>query len=425
MACREILNMGMSAETMTPLLEFSANRPFRFRQQNVDSAAEQSGSANESYLTTSEPFANQVLLRDPAQFKVIASRVNIPCLPRADWNRTDYTAKSVLFLLPGEALGEAAAMMLFISAFITTCKPKAVGVFCARSGADIYARDRRIKVFPLWVSRRDLRRWQVVIDLGQLESRRNIDFWPVDMESELLSAFGGLPIDDRRYPSEARAIQKKDTPLKIGILPLASSPLRTLLPGIGFALIEALQPFGDITLVLNAGQRQGQIYRDAVKKQGVDNIRVIDRFESIGDLVRALDTFDYAVFADSGPAHLSKLVALPGVAAYSSAPGDVLQGRFHNLARWTIPFEGPYCKSPCGLAKIRKAPDGRVGCMGSLGLTPDALTASATRADAAEIERLQSNPVPCMASLLAAPGDLVRFTVEDLQRRLQATTSDL
>lgn len=59
---------------------------------------------------------------------------------------------------------------------------RGIGVFCAGSAADIYRTDPAIEVFTLWVGARDLKRFDVVVDLGHLESRRDIDIWPVDME---------------------------------------------------------------------------------------------------------------------------------------------------------------------------------------------------------------------------------------------------
>lgn len=406
------------ALTLTPLLEFEAAASFRFRQPNAGPESEQAGEARERYLTSSEPFANQVLLGNPQVFRVLKARASLPCLPREKWAGTDYRGRKVLFLLPGEALGENAAIALFLSAFIAAMRPEAVGVFCARSCADIFLRDPRIRVFPLWIARREVRRWNLLVDLGQLESRRSIDTWPVDMEGELLAAFGGIAADEARYPSAARAMAPKSARPAIGLFPIASSPLRTLPPAVGLALAEGLAEDGDVTLVLNAGQRQGQLYRAAMRDRLPQAVRIVEQFESIGALMQAIAAFDFAVFADSGPSHLAKLVAVPGVTVYSSAPADVLQGRFRNLAAWTIPFAGPHCRSPCGLARLRKDAAGRVGCMGSLGLPLDALPQLAGRADAAEVDRLQREPVPCLATLAAEPGALVSFVRAALRRRL-------
>ena len=80
------------------------------------------------------------------------------------------------------------------------------------------------------------------------------------------------------------------------------------------------------------------------------------------------------MFADSGPAHMAKRFAIPGVAVYTSAPPEALRGRFTNLAAWSVPFQGPHCLAPCGLAKLRQAADGTVGCMDPLVMALDELS---------------------------------------------------
>jgi hypothetical protein len=254
-----------------------------------------------------------------------------------------------------------------------------------------------------------------VIDLGHLESRRNIELWPVDMEAELLEAFGLQP--SRRFSGEPRPLPT-DRPLKVGVLPLASSPLRTLPPAATLAVLRALAPEGEVALCLNRRQRQGVLYAKALEGALPERVTVVDAFASIGALIEAVAGFDYVVLADSGPAHMSKLAGTPGVAVYSSAPGEVLQGRHRNLARFTIPFAGPHCRTPCGLAKLRETAAGEVGCMGSLGLPVEALPATPKRQDPALVERLLlREPVPCIASLAADPQPLVDFVRADLAAR--------
>lgn len=404
------------SQSQTRLMEFASLRPFRIRQPL--SAAEQVGDAGQMFLTSSEPFANGVVLRDPAGFRVERPQLNIPCLPRDAWAATDYRGKSVLFLLPGEALGEAAATYLFLLSFMRHSGARAVGVFCARSCTDIYAREPRLKVFPIWIERRELRRWQIVVDLGQLETRRTIDTWPVDMEGELLAAFGGLPSAADRCPDDGAPRPDRAARPRIGIFPIASSPLRTLPPPLGLRVAETLAGLGDLTVVLNTDQRQGRLFAEAIRDRLPPGVKTIGTLPTMAGLMQAIAGFDYAVFADSGPAHLSKLTGTHGLAIYSSAPGDLLQGRFTNLARFQLAFEGPHCRAPCGLAKLRKSDDGRVGCMGSLGLPLDRLPGVAGRSDAGEIDRLQREPVPCLASLVAQPGALLDALATDARRRL-------
>jgi hypothetical protein len=150
----------------------------------------------------------------------------------------------------------------------------------------------------------------------------------------------------------------------------------------------------------------------------VPGLRVVDGFATIGELMQAIDGLDYGVFADSGPAHMSKLFRTPGVAVYTSAPGDVLQGRFRNLAAWTVPYSGPHCRAPCGLAKLRMTAAGRFGCMGSLGVSLDALPSVARAANPAVVEEFFLRaPVPCVAELARNHDSLVAFVGADLARR--------
>lgn len=421
-AAKRAKSAGPAGRTSTPLLEFAARTDFWFNQQNTSPRAMQQGTGGERYYTSLQQFANQAIAANPGQFRIVDKEAHLRCLPRAQWASKTFRNKKVLFLLPAEALGENVAMLLFLQAFSEQNKTTAVGVFCAGSASDIYLTSDVAKVYALWISRRDLKGWDVLVDLNQLESRRNIEFWPVDMEADLLAAFGLAP--SPRYPSAARGLAA-GAALKIGILPLASSPLRTLPPSVTRALAEGLAegpaPMGDVTVCLNRNQHQGRLYRSALDGTLPDAVKVVDVFESIGDLLAAVAAFDYVVMADSGPAHMSKLFATPGVAVYSSAPGDILQGRFTNLARWTIPFEGPRCAAPCGLAKLRATADGRVGCMGSLGVPLEDLPATPKGRDTATVERLLLHePVPCIASLAADPGPLVAFVTQDLESRLAA-----
>lgn len=410
----------MTAEpSRTPFVEFRARTPFRFRPDNSSPAAEQEGRAGERCLTSARQFAAAVLARNPQAFELLGN-VQIPCLPRAEWAQAKLAGKRALFLLPSAALGNNVCISLFLHALIEQRRPARVGVACAEGSADIFLRAGAIDVKALWLPKAELKRWQVTIDLGHLESRRNIELWPVDMEAELLEAFGLEP--SRRFGGEPRPLPA-GRKLRIGVLPLASSPLRTLPPAATLALLRALAPEGEVTLCLNRRQHQGLLYARALAGALPDGVTVVDAFASIGALMDAVAGFDYVVLADSGPAHMSKLAGTPGVAVYSSAPGDVLQGRHRNLARYTIPFEGPHCRTPCGLAKLRETASGEVGCMGSLGLPADALPTTPRRQDPALVERLLlREPVPCIATLAADPAPLVDFVRADLAARKRGQT---
>ena len=406
-----------SALTRTQILAFSGQQPFQFKQDNVSTHPGQRGRPGERCYTTIDAFARSGVLANPRQFTVLEHPCRLPCLPRENWAQHDFGGKRVLFLLPSQALGSNVSTLLFLAAFVERHRPKSVGVFCAGAATDIYLTDRTVQVHPLWLAHRDLEQADILVDLGQLEARRHVDIWPVDMEGDLLEAFGLSA--SRRYPAGARALPVNRR-LRIGILPLASSPLRTVPISTSLALAHALVREGDVTLCLNKHQRQGRLYKEGVLGKLPDRITVSDGFPTIGGLLRAVRDFDYIVCADSGPAHMSKLFATPGVAIYTSAPGDILQGRFVNLARWTVPYVGRLCRAPCGLAKVREAVDGRIGCMESLGLPLEALPSTVRGRRDAELDRLMLDPVPCVSQLAAEPGDLVEFTLADLAARRAA-----
>ena len=403
--------------TRTGLVSFRAAAPFRFHQAGTDPETAQEGRAKESCWTSLAQFTRNVIARHPQQFRLDSGTAPLACLPREDWARFDFAGKRALFLLPSQALGSNVCTLLFLAALRERFAPRRIGVFCAGSAADIYRTDPSIEVFTLWIGKRDLDRWDVVVDLGHLESRRDIDIWPVDMEGELMEAFGGLA-PAAAYPAGARPLPT-DRPPRIGVLPLASSPLRTLPVAVTRAVLDAMRPLGEVTLCLNANQHQGVLYRRTLVVP--EGVAVVDAFPSIGALLRALQTFDYVVAADSGPAHMTKLFGTAGLAIYSSAPPAVLQGRFRNLVPWTVPFVGPDCAAPCGLAKLRMTAEGRVGCMGSLHLPLERLPQIARAADPASVERLLlADPVPCIAHLATLGHVVGRIAADDLALRRSA-----
>ena len=413
---------GRRQPSRTGLLEFSAQQDFRYGPNNASPKAEQRGAGGGRFLTSAQSFANQVLVPAPQQFRIRDPDVKISCLGRSHWAQTRFSKRKVLFLLPGQALGNNVCILLFLQAFIEQHQPREVGVFCAQSASDIYLQAENLTVYALWLARKDLRRWDMVVDLGHLESRRNIEFWPVDMEADLLAAFELTPCE--RYAATANPIRTPGTEagaLKIGLFPLASSPLRTIPVATTLAMVTALATtYGaeaQITLCLNRNQRQGQLYRKALKDKLPVSVEIVEVFSSIGDLLAMVGNCGYIIAADSGPAHMAKLSQTPGVAVYSSAPGEVLQGRFTNLAPWTVPFAGDYCKAPCGLAGVRQTESGETGCMGSLGVGVEMLPTAPRHQQAGAVDQLFTDPVPCIRYLAENPGPLVTFMLEDLATR--------
>jgi len=93
-----------------------------------------------------------------------------------------------------------------------------------------------VTVYPAWMAHDELRRFNVVIDLNDVPARREIEFWPVDMEAALHELFA-LPVPDI---TALAPVPRQGGPLRIGILPLASSPMRTLPPGLVLGLANGL-----------------------------------------------------------------------------------------------------------------------------------------------------------------------------------------
>jgi hypothetical protein len=394
----------------TRFLAFAARQNFSFRQRNTSMA--QAGAAG-AHLTSSDLFLREMIAKHPEQFQVLDTEARLPCVPVADWAGLDLAGRRLLFLLPSQALGSNVATILAIAALQEHRRPAAIGVACAKSTTDLYKLLRGVEIHPYWIGAADAERYDFVVDLGHIEARRDIEIWPVDMEGEILRAFGVPPAI--RFSAEPRPVRAGRP--RIGIFPLGSSPLRTLPPAVTIALARALRKEGAVTIFLNRDQLQGRLSRQEIEGAKLSDVRIVDGFDAIGELARAIEKIDYAVFADSGPAHMAKLWAVPGVAVYTSAPGDVLQGRFRNLANWQVVFQGPHCAAPCGLAKLRQDRAGGFGCMGSLGTALDSLPRVATGANPAVVEALFRAPVPCVAALAEQRDTLTAFVLADLARR--------
>jgi hypothetical protein len=404
--------------TQTPLVEFTANQPFRFTQHNAAPETEQSEDGVGRYYSSSQAFVNQAIVPNRNVFRIRTTKARLKTLPHERWQSTNFSNKKVLFLLPSAMLGSNVATLLFLEAFKNQHKAREVGVFCAGSAADVYLTSDVAKLYTLWISRNELKRWHMIVDLGELESRRDLEVWPVDMEGDLLAAFGLTA--GTAWPSAARKIPWTKKP-RIGILPLASSPLRTLPPALTVSLARALAEVGDVTVCLNKYQHQGKLYDKTIRPEIGDVSMIVDAYDTIGGLLQAVDGFDYAVFADSGPAHMSKLFATPGVAFYTAAHGEILQGRFENLARWSVNFESGFCKAPCGLAKLRCDAEGRVGCMASLQTGLEDLPTTPKATNNAVVEQLLlKDPIPCVSALATETDQIIEFVLKDLTTKRPA-----
>jgi ADP-heptose:LPS heptosyltransferase len=402
---------GDAVANRTRFLAFAARQPFQFRQGN---AAMLQRSAGGTAYTSSDLFLREMIAKHPEQFRVIETQASFPCVPVAEWSRTELAAKRILFLLPSQALGGNVATILAVAALQEHRRPAEIGVACTRSTTDLYKLLRGVTIHPYWIDAVDVDRYDAIFDLGHIEARRDIEIWPVDMEGEILRAFEVPPA--ARFAAEARPVRAHRP--RIGIFPLGSSPLRSFPPETTVELARALQKEGAVTIFLNRAQLQGRLAREAIERAKLSEIRIIDGFGSIGELARAIERVDYGVFADSGPAHIAKLFGTPGMAVYTSAPGDVLQGRFRNLGNWQVTWQGAHCAAPCGLAKLRQDCNGRFGCMGSLGLPLADLPSVATGVNPAVVEELFLRaPVPCVAALKEQRADLAAAVMADLLAR--------
>ena len=408
--------MPPTQNSQTRFIAFRSARAFRFDIPNASRRAQQSGKAGEIYLTNVNQFARQALAGN-RNFEIAQQPVSLPCLPLDAWRTADFRGKRLLVLLPTQALGDCTQALMALHALKESRQPKSITVACAGAAYDIFATNPFLDVRPLWFSRAEAAKFDLTIDLAHMLAGSNIDLWPVDFESTLLQALDIPP--SSAYSPAPRALPA-GAGLRIGFFPLASSPLRTLPAPVVEQIAGVLAAHGDLTVHLNTWQAQGKILQQALHLP--PECTVTESFSSIADLLQAIAQCDYAVFADSGPAHMAKLFSIPGVAVYTSAPAAVLQGRFRNLAPYEVPYQGLYCSAPCGLAKVRQAADGRIGCMGSLGLPLSDLPKTPTASDAAAVQHLMENPVPCVQALGDDADDLANFVEQDIQRRIANAT---
>ncbi|MDA1097559.1 MAG: hypothetical protein O2967_01135 [Proteobacteria bacterium] len=392
---------------------FSSLANFQFPTPNSTALPPQQGRRDVIYVTASDSFHRQIvrgrtgMLRELGNAKIRPVKVE-------RWRRHPYRGRTVLFLSPPPAIGEHVAIRLFLEAFMARAQPKAVALLGSDSASDVYAGVPGLAVHPAWIAHAELQRFDAIIDLNDVPARREIEFWPVDMEAALHQLFG-LPAPGR---TPVAAVAARDGPLRIGILPLASSPLRTLPPALILALHGLLGGDGmEVQIVLNPAQNQSGILRSALDAAAPDLVYIEDT-GSVAALLGVMRRFDYAVYADSGPAHLSKLEQHPGAAVFTSAPSELLLGRHRNLHPIQAQYRSDYCEAPCGLAKLRQTADGRTGCMASLGVDRKDLPGNVEGADRDLIRRLLlQTPIPCVAAVAAAAATIAQQIRTDLLRR--------
>ena len=67
--------------------------------------------------------------------------------------------------------------------------------------------------------------------------------------------------------------------------------------------------------------------------------------------------------------------------------------------------------------EVRQAADGRIGCMGSLGLEVEALPDTPKGQQPLLVEQFLRQPVPCVAALGEQVAELAAFVRRDIERR--------
>lgn len=389
---------------------FTSKLPFQFGLPNVSPTLMQTSDKSPIYFTRTTSLLRQQVLANATGVKIKSDTFHLQVLPRDSWAEIDFAKSAILFLVPDDALGDCVGMTLFLKALKLRYPNVKIGVLNSGSASDIFALIPGVEVFQLFISSKQLARFDRVVDLSEMEGWQNIATMPVNPEEALCEAFG---ID--LCPLVGRNVSVKPR-MKIGIVPMASSPLRTLPPALIQSITELLSKQDvDITIVLNAYQGVMKTYKTALGQLSAKNIRVLDGFRTIGELVQFVEQQDYVVVADSGPAHITKLFQTPGIGIYSSASAKTLQGRHANLRNWQSGFSGPYCNAPCGLAKLRATVDGKVGCMGSLNLPLEALSELPQEHDPKLAALLVTDhPVPCVGTLNDDTPEILNLIQRDL-----------
>ena len=302
--------------------------------------------------------------------------------------------RSVLFTIPSEALGDSVMAGLALCRLADRFELGRIGVAFTGKSSDVWTLlGRAFEVFPLILPERALTTFDLVIDLAsEVPALCSVAETMVGADAAILTSLGldaptGWTV---RPPREVR---------RIGILPLSSTPLRTLPPPLVAYLADELAGRGyTVEIVLDPRQRQGAVYHEALRANRAALRSDLDTVAAVHGFLRDLY---YGIFCDSGPAHLAKLVDLPGYAIYTTIGGATVQGGFTNLARWQAAFAGPHCIAPCGLVGLMAPRAGEgTGCMDSLGLPREALVRPFRTPASAAGRFVVDHPVGCVASLV-------------------------
>ena len=322
----------------------------------------------------------------------------------------DAAGRSVLFTIPSEAVGDSVMTGLALCRLAERFALGRIGVAFTGKSSDVWTLlGRPFEIFPLILPERALGTFDLVIDLAtEVPGLHSVAETMLAADVAILAGLGLAPPTRWRVRAPRRV-------RRIGILPLSSTPLRTLPPPLTAHLAAGLGARGHVVeIVLDPRQRQGAIYRDALAGTGV---RLRTDLDSVAAVHGYLDGLDYAVFCDSGPAHLAKLLDLPGYRIDTTIAGATVRGGFTNLAGWQAAYSGRHCTAPCGLVGLMARREGEgIGCMDSLDLPREALRRPfRTPADAAR-RFLVESPVACVAGLVRDAERILEAVLVDVQK---------
>ncbi|MBC7952804.1 MAG: lipopolysaccharide heptosyltransferase family protein [Rhodospirillaceae bacterium] len=396
----------------TAFTRFRSTAPFSLKLSVCEEKFRQQPDGSKDYFTRNKVLRQQLSAAGGAA-RVMMEGVRFETLPVEQWGR-DFGRQRVMFVLPSDALGDCVGVVLFLRAFRSRFPDVRVTVANTGGATDIFGREAGITVLPLVISAKELARHFPIIDLGEVDGWDAVVTQPVDVEAVLLNRFQLDPV--------AVPVRPVGPSPRIGILPMASSPLRTLPPMVTAALADALKAKGQISVVLNAYQGCKIAYEKLLRANLPEGVQIIDGFATTHKLLDFMDGLDFVAACDSGPAHLTKLFGTAGTAIYTSAAGDVLQGRHRNLGLWQVPYGGDFCTAPCGLAKVRATADGEVGCMGSLKRPLAELPRLPNEALPGVVEKLMTTDfIPCAAELVRRKDEVAAFAVDRFDRAAAAS----
>lgn len=261
----------------------------------------------------------------------------------------------------------------------------------------------------------EIKQYQGVIDLQNLDELSEQVYTPFDVEGRLLEAFDVPP--SRRIPGVGRPPRDPKNP-RINLFPLASDPLRTIPPAVTRAVALAAAEFGPVNILLNPHQLESAPYADALMGGLPGNVTITMEAMGFEDLVKIVSETDYGLFCDSAPCHLAKLYDVMGFAVFTTIPADMRVGRYRNFRAWQAKYRGRHCQAPCGLALLLTTPSGQRGCWETLG--PDHAGYRRSRVIGDEKELLGftfDRPVPCVAAVRDKASVLAKAVARDIRNR--------